>query len=472
MAEAALLTVLIPLAAAVIAWVLPRAAAAVGLVAAAGVVAAVAAVTLGVASEGPVNLVAGAWPAGLGIRIWVDGAGVVFLLASALVGLAATVHARDYFARGTGFWTLWLLLWAALNGVFITGDAFNAYVALELAGLAAAALVTLDGSRPALVAGLRYLMVSLAGATAYLGGVALLYTTTGTLDLAALSAAAPEGPVTGAAGGLILTGLMLKAALFPLHTWLPPAHSRAPGPVSAVLSALVVKAALFLAWRWLAVLPSPAAGTEMLAVLGAAAVLWGSVQALRVGRLKGIIAYSTVAQMGFLAMGLALAGDSPQAATGVAYLALTHALAKGAAFLGAANVMRAAGHDRWPLAAAGLRGRPLTLMAFVLAAVSLAGLPPSGGFVAKWYLLQEALSAGRFGLGLLFLGGGLLSAAYLYRILQPGLDPRPPAVPDRPPSRAMEWAALGLGLAVTALGVAASWAQPLVGAGPVAGPGS
>ncbi|MEF8794608.1 MAG: hypothetical protein V5A50_13145, partial [Thiohalorhabdus sp.] len=132
MAQAALLMVLVPLAAAVIAWLAPRAAAAVGLAAATGVTLAVAVATAGVATEGPLNLVIGGWPTGLGIRIRVDGVSVVFLLASALVGLAATVHARDYFARVTGFWALWLLLWAALNGVFITGDAFNAYVALEL----------------------------------------------------------------------------------------------------------------------------------------------------------------------------------------------------------------------------------------------------------------------------------------------------------------------------------------------------
>ncbi|MFB6260481.1 MAG: oxidoreductase, partial [Thiohalorhabdaceae bacterium] len=122
MAGAALLTVLVPLAAAVIAWAAPRAAASVGLATAAGVVLAVAVVTAEVATEGPLDLVAGGWPQGLGIRIWVDGVSVVFLLASALVGLAATVHARDYFARYSGFWPLWLLLWAELNGVFITGD--------------------------------------------------------------------------------------------------------------------------------------------------------------------------------------------------------------------------------------------------------------------------------------------------------------------------------------------------------------
>lgn len=464
---AALACVFIPLAGAVLAWLLPSRARWAGLAVAAGVLVATALVAGGVATAGPVSVVVGAWPAGLGISLRVDGVGAMFLLASALVGLAASVHAWGYFGRDSGFWVLWLLLWAALNGVFITADAFNAYVCLELVGLTAASLVALGGDAPALRAALRYLLVSLVGATAYLAGVALLYLAGGTLELAELRGVA-AGPVGAAATGLILAGLGLKAALFPLHGWLAPAHARAPGPVSAILSALVVKAAVFLIWRWHTEVFAPHGRTgDLLALLGGAAVVWGSLQALRVDRLKAIIAYSTVAQIGYLALALGLTETAPEAVVGVAYLALTHALAKGAAFLAAANTRRAAGHDRWPTAAAYLRGRPLNLMAFALAAVSLAGLPPSGGFVAKWYLLQAAAAAGRLDLALALAAGGLLAAAYLYRVIHPGLDPRPPALPRAAPSPLLECSALGLALVSTVLGLAVPWAGLLVaGAAP------
>ncbi|SFC93994.1 multisubunit sodium/proton antiporter, MrpD subunit [Thiohalospira halophila DSM 15071] len=451
-----LLAVLLPLAGAVVAWLAPAASRIVAMVTAAAVLAVVLMAVNGVAIGGPAAMTLGGWPGTLGIGIAVDGVAVLFLLASAAVGLAATAHGYGYFPAHHPFWALWLLLWAAINAVFITADIFNAYVALELVGLTAAILVTLSGERDALAAGLRYLLVSLVGATLYLAGVALVYTATGTLSLAALA----SGPVPAVAGVLALAGLALKAALFPLHGWLPPAHARAPGPVSAILSALVVKAALYLAWRWLEVAP---AASGAFALLGVGAVVWGSVQALRVGRLKAIIAWSTVAQMGYLAVGVSLAVEGAAgAAMGVAWLALTHALAKGAAFLGAASVVRAAGHDRWPSAAAHLRGRPVLVLAFGLAAASLAGLPPSGGFVAKWYLLQAAAGAGQWLLMALIAGGGLLAAAYLYRILHPALDPRPGAEPTRPVPPVLEWSALGLALLVTTFGVVVPWAHALV----------
>jgi len=453
----ALVAALLPLVGSILVWLVPSWSRALAVVTAAGVLVAALGVVNRVALDGAAMMTLGGWPETLGIGIAVDGVGALFLLASAVVGLAATAYGAGYFPARHPFWTLWLLLWAALNAVFITADAFNAYVALELAGLTAAVLVTLGGERDAMAAGLRYLLVSLVGATLYLAGVAVAYTATGTLSLNALMADSP--PMM--AGVLALGGLALKAALFPLHGWLPPAHARAPGPVSAILSALVVKAALYLAWRWLEVAPVAA---EAFILLGIGAVIWGSLQALRVGRLKAIIAWSTVAQMGYLAVGLALAVEGAAgAAMGVAWLALTHALAKGAAFLGAASVVRAAGHDRWPLAAAHLRNRPVLVLAFGLAAASLAGLPPSGGFVAKWYLLDAAMGAERWLLAAVIAGGGLLSAAYLYRILHPALDPRPGAEASHPVPPVLEWSALGLALLVTAFGVVVPWARDLVG---------
>ncbi len=465
---------LLPLLVAPLAWMWPAVARVAGLATSGAMLGLGLAVAAGVDVHGPLTLTLGGWPGTLGIGVRLDGMAAAFLLLGAVVGGGAGIHAASYFGRGEAFWPLWLLLWSALNAVFLSADAFNAYVTLELLSLVAVALVALQGGREALSAALRYLLMALAAAIAYLAGVAVLYARDGTLALDALGPVAGD-PLAAVAAGLILVGLAVKAALFPLHTWLPPAHARAPGPVSALLSALVVKGAIYLVWRWqVEVFGAPPGPGAVLGVLGGGAVLWGSWRALTVPRLKAIVAYSTVAQMGYLAVALALvsgalavggasgAVSEEKARAGFVYLALSHGLAKGAAFLAAANVLYAAGHDRWPSAAGVLRGRPLTLLAFGLAAVTLAGLPPSGGFLAKWYLLMAAVGSAQWWAAITLLLGGLLAAAYLYRIIHPGLDPRSPRGEQRAPSRAMEWAALGLALLGLLIGLWLPWGDSLL----------
>jgi energy-converting hydrogenase Eha subunit H len=213
-------------------------------------------------------------------------------------------------------WTLLQGLWAALNIVFLGGDLFNLYVALELLTFAAVPLVCLDGRPETLAAALRYLLFALFGSVFYLLGAALLYGAYGTLDIVLLAARIHAEPTVWAAAGLMTAGLLAKTALFPLHLWLPPAHANAPAAASAVLSALVVKASFFLIVRvWFNVLPSPPneIACAILAVLGPAAILFGSVPALRQERLKLLIAYSTVAQIGYLFLMFPLAaGRRPE----------------------------------------------------------------------------------------------------------------------------------------------------------------
>ena len=190
-------------------------------------------------------------------------------------------------------------------------------------------------------------------------------------------------------------GLLAKTALFPLHLWLPPAHAGAPAPASAVLSALVVKGSFFLIVRlWFDVMPGllSHAAAQVLAALGAAAIVFGSVLALRQARLKMLIAYSTVAQLGYLFLMFPLAGPGAarlSAWTGGLLQAISHACAKAAMFMAAGLIAQALGHDR--IAGLGGIGRalPMTIFAFALAGLSLMGLPPSGGFMAKWLLLRR-----------------------------------------------------------------------------------
>ena len=376
------------------------------------------------------------WGAPLGIDLAIDGFAALMLMLTAALTLVLTVYSRYYFFephsrldKTVRFWPLWWLLIMGINALFLSGDIFNIYVTLEIIGLAAVSLVALDGSRAALTAALRYLLVGLLGSLCYLLAVALLCRAYGTLDLAQLSAIAEPTAITWAALILITTGLLLKTALVPLHFWLPLAHGSAPAPVSAILSALVVKTSFYLLARfWLDTL-APAAtdsGLLMLGILGAAAIFWGSIQALRATRLKLMVAYSTVAQLGYLFLLFPLAfpdedargaGLSGPAVSAVVYFIVAHACAKAAMFLAAGNIMRTFGHDEIARLHGLAKYMPLSLFTFAIAGASLIGLPPSAGFLSKWLLLNVAIDAAQWWWAIVILMGGLMAATYVFRVL-------------------------------------------------------
>ncbi|MFZ5658639.1 MAG: complex I subunit 5 family protein [Pseudomonadota bacterium] len=477
-------TVLLPFIAALLSFIDQRRAAAWGVGAGLATLLAVAGLVWQVVQQGAQRYAVGGWGAPLGIELYADGLSALMLAMTAVVGAVVSLYAVPYFGgtradaapAGTWFWPLWLLLWTALNALYLSADAFNLYVTLELLGLSAMALVALAGGAAAVGAAMRYLLVGLLGSLAYLLGVALLYASYATLDLAALRAAVAAGPAAWTAMALMTAGLLLKTALFPLHFWLPPAHANAPTPVSALLSALVVKASFYLLLRlWFDVfapLATPLA-YQMLGALGAAAVLWGSLQAFLATRLKLLVAYSTVAQLGylFLAFPLAQGGAAFTAWSGAVYLALAHACAKAALFLTAGNIAQSAGHDRIAELPGPSQHLPVTLFAFGLAGVSLMGLPPSGGFVAKWLLLNAALAGGQWWWAAVIVLGGLLAAAYIFRVAVSAFRPAAADPGCRPVAAGMEWAALSLSILAILLGLAASPPLALLAVGaPVAGP--
>jgi len=386
------------------------------------------------------------------------------LMVTAVVGLGISVYSTGYFKHKTSsvFWPLWLFLWAALNALFLSADIFNLYVTLELLGLAAVALVALAGGADALTAAMRYLLVNLLGSLLYLLGVALLYQNFGSLDIAILAQRVEPSPAVWAAVGLMSAGLLLKTALFPLHFWLPPAHTSAPAPVSALLSALVVKASFYILLRlWLEIFPlSETAPGQLLGLLGASAVLWGGIQALRQTRLKMLIAYSTVAQLGYLFLAFPL--GTTIAWKGALYLLLSHALAKAAMFMVAGNIMRFGGHDRIADLDRVAQRLPLTVTAFALAGVSIMGLPPSGGFIGKWLLLDTALRTGQWWWVIILILGGLLAAAYVFKVIGRTFTQAAVAHEARAVPATMEWTALALALAAILLGLVAPWPLALM----------
>lgn len=411
-----------------------------------------------------VAYVSGGWAVPLGIQLRADGLSVVMLLTAALVLLAVGVYAPAEFTVRRGgvetrksltFWVLLLAVGCAMNAVFLGNDFFNLYVALELLTFAAVPLVCLTGTRATLEAALRYLLFALTGSALYLLGVALLYGNYGTLDITKLAVLIRQEPglPLGVAVALMTAGLAAKTALFPLHLWLPPAHAGAPPSASALLSALVVKGSFFLTVRlWFDTVPelTGLGPGQMLGAMGAGAIVVGGILALRQERLKLLIAYSTVAQIGYLFLMFPLAGYSG-ALTGGMFQAISHAFAKASMFLGAGLMAEVAGSDRLESLRGMGRVLPLTSCAFGLAALSLVGVPPTGGFMAKWQLLSAAFSAGQWWWVVVILGGGLLAGGYMFRAVQPTISAG--MLPAATIPRIREWMVLALAVCALLLGM-------------------
>ncbi|HSO06203.1 MAG TPA: proton-conducting transporter membrane subunit [Pelomicrobium sp.] len=425
---------------------------------------AVAVVAAQVAAGGPLVHAVGGWAAPLGIELHADGWSALMLVMTGVVGAAVTVYALAYFApagphadSAPGFWCLWPFLWGGLNALFLSADVFNLYVSLEVMSLAAVALVALGGGE-SVGAALRYLLVSIVGSLAYLLGVAFLYGEYGVLSVAGLAQAAQPTPATWVAAALMVAGLMLKTALYPLHFWLPAAHASAPTPVSAALSGLVVKASFYVLLRlWLEVFPAAPGAAQVAGALGALAVLAGSAAALAAARLKLLVAYSTVAQLGYLFLAVPLVGVA--AAQGAAFEGtvmhmLSHACAKAALFMAAGNVLYLLGRDDIDDVTRAARAAPWSMAAFGVAGASLIGLPPTGGFMAKWLLLTAAIEAGQWWWALVLVVGGFLAAGYVFRVVRRVFRQDAP-VPQRRVPRLMEWVPAMLALIAFVLGIAA-----------------
>jgi len=424
---------------------------------------------------GAITYLVGGWAPPLGIALRADGLSAVMMLTTAIVITGAGLFAHADFAPKPGepetrgslvFWTLLIAVWGAMNLVVMSRDLFNLYVALELLTFAAVPLVCLDGRAATLAAALRYLMFALLGSVLYLLGAVLLYGAYGTLDITLLAARVQPEPAAWVAAALMTAGLLAKTALFPLHLWLPPAHAGAPPAASAVLSALVVKGSFVLLVRlWFEVMPAlwSVAATQLIAALGAAAILYGSVLALRQERLKLLIAYSTVAQIGYLFLMFPLAWDPANAQlqdgvalTGGLLQTVSHAFAKAGMFMAAGLIAKSLGHDRIADLAGVGRALPMSLIAFGLAGVSLVGLPPSGGFAAKWLLLSAAVSSGQWWWAVVLVLGGLFTGGYVMLVLVRAMgSTAEPAEPMKPVARSREAVALAMSLCAVLLGLLA-----------------
>ena len=408
----------------------------------------------------------GGWAPPLGIALRADALSIVMMAVVAIVVGGIMVYASADFGMPSGspegrapfvFWSLLLAVWGALNLVFVSGDMFTLYVALELLTFAGVPLVCLDGRGETLRAALRYLVFALAGSVLYLLGAVLLYGAYGTLDIPMLAGRVRPELVAWAAAALMTAGLLAKTALFPLHIWLPPAHAGAPAAASAVLSALVVKGSWFLVVRlWFDVMPAVVTwpSAELLGALGATAIVLFSIVALRQVRLKLLIAYSTLAQIGYLFLMFPLAFNAAAgqlegggALTAGMLQAISHATAKAAMFMAAGSIYAALGHDRIDNLAGIARALPISVLAFALGGIALMGVLPSGAYLAKKLLLAAADGSGQWWWTWVLQAGGVLTSSYVVLVLARALRPSPtPVQLHKSVSRVAQSASLALAM--------------------------
>lgn len=414
-----------------------------------------------VVEHGRVAYAVGGFPPPLGIELVVDGLSLPFVVLVAGVSLALLAYTRRGGPRSNPFYSLYLLLVAGLTGVCVTGDLFNLYVFLEISGLSAYALVARAAGGRAALAALKYLFLGTVGATFYLLGVGYAYVATGTLNMADLAARLdPESTLTLTAFGLIGVGLAVKMALYPLHTWQPDAYEHAPTAVSALLSALVSTVAGYALVRvtfgvfTVSLFRATPVLDEAILVVASASVVAGGVLAYRQTAVKRVFAYSSVAQFGLAAVGIGL-GTVP-AVVGAVVQLLGHAVMKGGLFAAGGVVASRTQASSLP-DYAGIGSRtPWAGGALAVLGFGMVGIPPTVGFVAKWYLAVGAVQADAWIVLGVVVGSTLLSLTYFGRIVQQGyLVEGPESAAIDPAPVGMRTVAVGAAVATVALGVLA-----------------
>ncbi|OFW60437.1 MAG: hypothetical protein A2W01_09320 [Candidatus Solincola sediminis] len=381
-------------------------------------------------ADGYLSYELGSWTPHFGIEIRVDYLGLFMMLIVCGISLLALVFSMRYIEREvegpklTAFYVLFLLLSAAMLGFTATGDIFNLFVFMEILALSSYALVAVAGNRNAVRAAFKYLLMGAPSSIMVLLAIGFLYSVTGSLNMADLSTRIAESSyseVLIVAYILFVIGFGVKAALFPMHMWLPDAHSIAPSPVSAMLSGLLVEVSAFAIIRvTFSVFGSGAenliGGTvDALGIFAAAAVLFGGIMAIIQKDLKMMIAYSTISHIGYIFLGIT--AFTAEGLAGAMYHVLDHGLAKACLFLCAGSFIYVKGYRRIDDLKGAWRQMPWTCFAFAVASISVIGVPPTAGFISKWYLILGNIEAGNYFYVFVLLSGSILAAVYCFRVI-------------------------------------------------------
>ncbi len=381
--------------------------------------------------HGTISYTQGGWAPPWGIELRIDLLNALVLLI--VTGICAVViltgprtlppevpEKRHYLIYAT-----MLLCMTGLAGMTVTGDAFNIFVFLEISSLSAYALVSQGATRRALTSSIQYLVMGTIGGTFLLLGIGMLYMVTGTLNLVDIAARLAElGPnrTVLVALACITIGTSIKLAVFPLHIWLPNAYTYAPAMVTAVIAATATKVAFYVLTRFVFTV----FGAELafghlqldlvLMPLALLAMFAGSLVAIFQSDIKRLLAYSSVAQIGYMVLGLSLANEAGLTG-GIVHL-FNHALMKSGLFLVMAAVLLRTGATTLEAVRGLGRRMPWTMAAFTVGGLSLIGVPLTVGFVSKWYLVKGALEAGLWPVAVLILLSSLLAIVYIWRVIE------------------------------------------------------
>ena len=393
----------------------------------------------------------GSWVPPIGIEYLIDKVSIIPIIIISLISFLATFFASKIMPAEINnssiskVYSLWLLAIAGLIGLVTTGDAFNLFVFLEISSLASVALVAMGGQKDkqALVAAYNYLILGAIGATFYVIGVGLLYGITGTLNLADLSnriAEISDNKALIAGFGFMVIGIMLKAAVFPLHIWLPRAYAYAPSAVSVLLAATATKASLYILAR---ILFSVFDISDNLVTytlqyiilpLSILAMFAGTIMAIYEKDIKRLLAHSSIAQIGYITLAFAI-GTKASVAAGFIHL-FNHALIKGALFMAITSMGFYINKRITINNLSGLgRAMPITFVCFVICSLSLAGIPLTAGFISKLYIIKASISADGIWIAFLILASSALSVVYLWKMIEAlwfHESPKEPNIKEKP----------------------------------------
>ena len=376
----------------------------------------------------------GKWMPPIGIEYIIDKVAIIPVIIISGISFIATIFAYKIMPEEiekksiSKVYSLWLLAIAGLLGLVTTGDAFNLFVFLEISSLASVALVAMGAQKDkqALVAAYNYLIIGAVGATLYVIGVGLLYGISGTLNLADLTSRISDlsnNKALIAGFVFMIIGIMVKAAVFPLHIWLPRAYAYAPSAVSVLLAATATKASLYILARILFTVFENSENlinntlVFVILPLSIIAMFAGTIMAIYEKDIKRLLAHSSVAQIGYITLAFAI-GTKASIAAGFIHM-FNHALIKGGLFIAITSISFYIKKRVTINNLSGLgRTMPITFFCFVLCSLSLAGLPLTAGFISKLYLIKASISADGIWIAILILISSALSVVYLWKMIE------------------------------------------------------
>lgn len=381
-----------------------------------------------VISRGALVYKVGGWAFPAGITLVVDAFSALVLVTANAAAFLILAYATDYIRKytdGWKFYALFMTMLAGTNGVLVSGDIFNLYIFMEIAAISAYFLVAFGIEAEEFEAAFKYAVMGSVASIFILLGIAFLYSAASTLNMADLALCLSLGGVSPKAvqfvAVLFLAGFGLKAALAPFHAWLPYAHSAAPAPVSAMLSGVLIKVlgVYALARILFNVLGMSAALSGAVICLAVISMFAGALLAFGQSDIKRLFAYSSVSQIGYIALGLGL--GTPLAIAGALFYLLNHSISKSLLFLDSGSIEKISGTRDLGRIRGIMRDEPVTGWTAMAAALSICGIPPFGGFWAKLMIIAACLQAKHVLLALVTVIVSMMTLAYYFRALTPAL---------------------------------------------------